>query len=275
MSKTGSPGVIRYGLVIDLDKCVGCGTCSAACLAENNIYPLPDESDKVRSIAWMRIYRLENGRPFPKTEIAYLPRPCMQCDNPACVPVCPASATTRGEIGGIVSQIHSRCVGCRYCMAACPYHARYFNWFDPWPLQEDHVKRMVNALNPEVSPRPRGVVEKCTFCHHRLMAAKERLALESRSKKSAGPYRLPSAADIPEDYYQPACARACPAGAITFGDLDNSGHRIYRLLKARKADAFRLLERLNTEPRVYYLSARKWIGRLADNTLNAPRNAGR
>ncbi|MDY6851212.1 MAG: menaquinone reductase iron-sulfur cluster-binding subunit QrcC [Thermodesulfobacteriota bacterium] len=262
MSSHGPTKGIKYGMVIDLDKCTGCGTCSVACMTENNVYTLDDESDKIRSITWMRVYRLENGKPFPETKVVYMPRPCMHCDNhPPCVSVCPPTATTKDEVGGIVSQITTRCIGCRYCMAACPYHARYFNWFDPWPLYKDHVKQMTNGLNPDVAPRMRGVVEKCTFCHHRLMAAKERVYAEGKH-------------EIPEDYFQTACTQACPAGAITFGDLNNPKHKIHKLLVERKADSFRLLEKLGTEPKVYYLSTQKWVRQKADNYLEVPQGTG-
>lgn len=277
---------IKYGMVIDLDKCTGCGTCSVACMAENNIYPREDETDKVRSITWLRVYRIENGEPFPNTKVAYIPRPCMHCDyHPPCVSVCPPTATTKDEIGGIVSQIPTRCIGCRYCVAACPYHARYFNWFDPWPLYKlpkkalpggpkelhfdlnpagpggEKTKQMTNVLNPEVAPRMRGVVEKCTFCHHRLMAAKERAYAQGER-------------DIPEEWYQTSCTEACPAGAITFGDLNNPEHKVNKILKERKKDAFRLLERLGTEPKVYYLSTQEWVRLKADNFLDVPKGTG-
>jgi molybdopterin-containing oxidoreductase family iron-sulfur binding subunit len=179
----------------------------------------------------------------------------MHCDvNTPCTSVCPPTATTKDEIGGIVSQIPTRCIGCRYCVAACPYHARYFNWFDPWPLYKKHVKFMTDAINPEVAPRMRGVVEKCTFCHHRLMSAKEQTYVEGET-------------EIPEAYYQTACTQACPSGAIAFGDLNNPEHKVAKLLEARHSDAFRLLERLGTEPKVYYLSTQHWIRQKADNGL--------
>jgi menaquinone reductase, iron-sulfur cluster-binding subunit len=255
MSSSGPNDGIKYGMVIDLDKCVGCGTCSVACMQENNIYTLKDESDKLRSITWLRVYRLENGKPFPDTEVCYLPRPCMHCDHHTpCVSVCPPTATTKDEIGGIVSQIPTRCIGCRYCIAACPYHARYFNWFDPWPLFLEHVEAMTPALNPDIAPRMRGVVEKCTFCHQKLMAAKEKCYAEGLD-------------EIPEDYYQTACTKACPSGAIVFGDLNNAEHQVHRLLKERKQDSFRLLEKLGTEPKVYYLSTKQWVHRQADNSI--------
>jgi molybdopterin-containing oxidoreductase family iron-sulfur binding subunit len=234
-------------MVIDVDKCIGCGTCIVACASENNVPVLYDESDKTRNMNWLRIYVLTNGEPFPRTEIVYLPRPCMHCNNPPCVPVCPATATTNDSAEGIVSQIYTRCIGCRYCIAACPYHARDFNWFDP-----PFPKGMERYLSPEVSPRMRGVVEKCTFCHHRLMRARARAYTEGRR-------------DLKEHEYIPACVEACPTNAITFGDLNNPGHKVAELAKGPYA--FRLLERLGTEPKVYYLSTRSWVRRCADNYL--------
>lgn len=247
MKKKGKANGARYGMVIDLDKCTGCGTCIIACASENNVCVLFDESDKTRNINWLDIYMLTNDRAFPHTEVVELPRPCMQCDNPPCVPVCPATATTNDSSDGIVSQIYTRCIGCRYCMAACPYHARDFNWFDPpFPGGMDRY------LSPEVSPRMRGVVEKCTFCHHRLMRAKAKAYNEGRR-------------DLEEHEYIPACAEACPTGAITFGDLNNPKHRVSELKKSPLA--FRLLEKLGTEPKVYYLSSKDWVRRMADNYL--------
>src|SRR6056297_2302162 len=158
----------RYGMVIDLDKCTGCGACMVACYAENNVPFKKDETDKLDSLNWIRIFQLTNGKPYPDTEICYLPMPCQHCDgigkhgHPPCVSVCPAIATDYDDSTGVVSQIPTRCFGCRYCMAACPYHARKFNWWDPvWPADTKKY------LNPNVSTRMRGVVEKCTLCFHR------------------------------------------------------------------------------------------------------------
>ncbi|MBN1227041.1 MAG: 4Fe-4S dicluster domain-containing protein [Deltaproteobacteria bacterium] len=247
MKKDNNNRGARYGMVIDLDKCTGCGTCVAACASENNVPVMYDESDKTRSINWLQIYKIINGKEFPDIEVAYIPRPCMQCDNPPCVPVCPATATKRDPNTGIISQIYTRCIGCRYCMAACPYHVRSFNWFDP-----PFPKGTERSLTTEVSPRMRGVVEKCSFCHHRLMSAKQRAYAEGRR-------------ELREDEYIPACAEACPVNAITFGDLNNPKHKVSQLIKSK--NAFRLLERLGTEPKVYYLSSKDWVRRMADNYL--------
>jgi Fe-S-cluster-containing dehydrogenase component len=247
MKQGDNTKLARYGMVIDLDKCTGCGSCVVACAAENNVPVMYDESDKTRNINWIQIYTLTNGKEFPETQVVYLPRPCMQCDNPPCVPVCPATATRKDPNTGIVSQIYTRCIGCRYCTAACPYHARDFNWFDPRFSQG-----MDRYLSPEVSVRTRGVVEKCTFCHHRLMRAKARAYSEGR--RSLG-----------EDEYTPACVEACPTKAITFGDLNNPRHKVSELIAS--PHVFRLLERLGTEPKVCYMSRKDWVRRMADNYL--------
>jgi menaquinone reductase, iron-sulfur cluster-binding subunit len=139
-----------------------------------------------------------------------------------------------------------RCLGCRYCMAACPYHARSFNWWDPdWP------GRLTETLNPEVSTRTRGVVEKCTFCSHRLQNAQD----AQDAQAAAGGETKP-----PE--YTPACVEACPAGAIVFGNLDDPESEAARL--ARAPGSFRLLERLGTGAKIYYRTGRDWVRHLAD-----------
>ncbi len=247
---------IRWGMVIDIDKCTGCGACMVACQAENNVAPAEDGTNEVRTINWIKVYKLSNDKTFPDHDTAYLPRPCMQCGNPACVPVCPVIATSKDEEGGIVSQIYPRCIGCRYCMASCPYHARYFNWHDPvWP------EGMEKTLTPDVSARPRGVVEKCTFCHHRLMRAKEQAYAQGRDPKK-----------LPEDSYVTSCAEACPNGAITFGDLKNPKHKVHAL--AQSPQTFGLLARLGTDPQVLYASRREWVRRLGDNYLDNEKTKG-
>jgi menaquinone reductase, iron-sulfur cluster-binding subunit len=147
------------------------------------------------------------------------------------------------EATGIVMQMPERCLGCRYCMAACPYHARYFNWWDPeWP------EGMENTLNPGVAPRMRGVVEKCNLCHGRLHAAIEKAA-------AAGKVELD-----PADYV-PACVEACPSRAITFGDLADQNSSVAKL--ARAPESFRLLDRIGTDSKVYYRSRREEVRSIA------------
>jgi Fe-S-cluster-containing dehydrogenase component len=249
MSENKSSGV-RYGMVIDIDKCTGCMACSVACQQENNVPFREDETTKVRSITWMEIYQLDNGMPYPEYRQAYLPRLCLHCDSspyPPCTFVCPVNATHRDEDTGLVNHIPVRCIGCRYCISACSYHARYFNWWDPkWP------EPMEEMLTPNVSPRMRGVVEKCTMCVHRLQMAKDRAFVEGRR-------------ELEEGEYVPACLEACPAKAMTFGNLFDPHSEVARLAKSSRA--FRLLERLGTEPKIYYLSSQDWIHKLADNIM--------
>jgi Fe-S-cluster-containing dehydrogenase component len=261
----------RYGMVINLDKCTGCGACMVACFSENNVPFKDDETDKRLSITWMKVYKLDNGKPYPDNEVCYLPRPCQHCagqheGHSPCVSVCPATATDYSRETGIVSQIYTRCFGCRYCMAACPYHARYFNWWDPvWP------EGMEKYLSPNVSPRMRGVVEKCSFCFHRYQAAKSKAYTEGRKT-------------LEDAEYQTACTQACPAGAITFGDLNDPAHKIHQIVQpnpdevhnaagipivaqSRNPHVFRLLERLGTNTKVYYLSSREWVRKAGDSYL--------
>jgi len=222
----------RWGMVIDLNKCTGCGECAAACKIENNVSVVgPDQSARGRTMLWMDMITTYEGQ-YPDVKVRHVPRPCLHCDNPPCIKVCPVRATYKND-EGIVTQIFPQCIGCRYCMAACPYTVKSFNWFPPqWP------EEMAAALNPDVSVRPDGVVEKCTFCIHRLQKAKEQAAAEER--------------DFRESDYVPACLESCPTQAITFGDLDNPESAVSRL--ARSPRASRLLEDLGTRPKVYYLA---------------------
>jgi molybdopterin-containing oxidoreductase family iron-sulfur binding subunit len=219
-------------MVIDLDRCNGCQACEIACRSENNIaVGGPGAAQEGRTVFWMRVLSESHGE-WPDVRTRFLPRPCLQCDRPPCTAVCPVRATSLGE-EGIVGQIYPRCIGCRYCANACPYTAKSFNWRSP-----TYPSSTAPMLNPDVSTRPVGVIEKCTFCHHRLQQAREQAAIEAR------PLR--------EEDYVPACADSCPTGAIAFGDLDNPNHRVAELVHDPRA--FRLLEELGTEPKVYYLA---------------------
>ena len=222
----------RWGMVIDLDRCTGCQACVIACKQENNVpFILPDQAAKRRTIAWIHIIQLQDERSEEK--IRFLPILCQHCDRPPCTPVCPVGATYKNQ-EGLVAQVYPRCIGCRYCANACPYTIKFFNWYPPqWP------EEMKPGLNPDVSVRPKGVVEKCTFCHHRLMKAKEKAKTEKRELS-------------PEDY-QPACAQACPTGAMVFGDLDDPYSEVAQLSKDPRA--FALMEDLGTRPKVIYLRA--------------------
>ena len=222
----------RWGMVIDLDRCNGCQACEVACRTENNI-PVggPDDARAGRTISWMRVVAKVEGD-WPDVRTRFVPQPCMQCDRPPCTFVCPVGATSIDD-EGIVSQIYARCIGCRYCANACPYLAKSFNWRAP-----SSPESTTEMLNPDVSTRPVGVIEKCTFCHHRLQRAKDQARAEGR------PLR--------EEDYVPACAEVCPTRAIEFGDLSNPQHAVAHLVEDPRA--FRLLEDLGTQPKVHYLS---------------------
>jgi len=248
--KTRDRARARYGMVIDLDRCTGCGACMLACALENNVPATPPGSDSRKGLTWIRVYRASSGETGRSGNTVFVPVPCQHCDrNTPCLSVCPQNAVDKDPRTGIVSQIPPRCLGCRYCMAACPYHARYFNWWTPvWP------RGVERTLNPGVARRTRGVVEKCNFCHARLHEARARAAAEGRRQLRA-------------EEYVPACVEACPTGAIHFGDLSDDRSEVSRL--ARSSTAFRLLERLGTEPKVYYLSARAWVRRVGETVLES------
>ena len=229
----------RYGMVVDVDRCNGCGACMIACAVENNVPPPAPNVNERTGLTPMRVVRFEHDG-----HSAFVPMMCQQCGNETpCVAVCPQNAVELDPATGIVGQIPQRCLGCRYCMAACPYHARYFNWFDPeWPAG------MEVALNPAVAPRMRGVVEKCNFCHGRWHEARQLTA----SKGETGPAA-----------YTPACVESCPAQAITFGDLSDAASPVSR--QSHDESSFRLLESIGTEAKVYYRSKREWVRAASGN----------
>jgi molybdopterin-containing oxidoreductase family iron-sulfur binding subunit len=224
----------RWGMVIDLDKCTGCQACSVACKAENNVpHGSPEEQKLRREIYWNKVIASTTGK-YPWVHTELIPMPCMHCNDPPCVTVCPTKATYQRE-DGIVMQNFRRCIGCKYCIVACPYGVRNFNF------KEQEIKEYDRQdLPPERSvwgpwpfpTRTDGVVEKCNFCFHRIdQGIKE-------GKK------------IGEEVV-PACVEACPANAETFGDLDDPKSKVSSLLSSR--DWIRLREGLDTKPKVYYL----------------------
>jgi molybdopterin-containing oxidoreductase family iron-sulfur binding subunit len=216
-------------MVIDLDRCTACQACVVACKHENNI-PLssPTIANAGRLMNWIQMVDVEMPGPTSETVVPVM---CHHCDRPPCVDVCPTSATYLSP-EGLVGQVYPRCIGCRYCTNACPYVVKTFNWTAPeWP------EPMTAMMNPDVSVREMGVVEKCTFCHHRLIRARERARAEQRDL-------------APEDYV-PACVQTCPAEAMVFGDLDDPNSEVATLVESPRA--FRWMEDLGTRPKVVYL----------------------
>jgi Fe-S-cluster-containing dehydrogenase component len=228
----------RWGMVIDLAKCTGCQACVVACQSENNVPCVePEQAELGRIFAWLAVLPEIKGT-FPRVSMELLPLPCLHCDSPPCIRVCPVQATGITP-EGIVRQTFARCIGCRYCTNACPYTRRMFNWYKP-----NFPGELQEALNPDVTVRPKGVVEKCTLCHHRLMQARERVKAEGRP--------------LSEGDYIPACVEICPANAMYFGDLDDPESKVAEL--ARNPRAFRYLAELGTEPKVIYLAEGEWAG---------------
>ncbi len=221
---------MRYGMVIDLDKCIGCQTCAVVCKMHNSEAP---------GTWWNRAFT--QGATYHQSSVGqdgvykqeYLPVSCQMCDDPACQKVCPTGATYTNE-DGVVLVDYRRCIGCRTCMAACPYGVRQFNWTDPAKAKEplgyeygypsdatEAPKRLV--YTPD---RPKGVVEKCTFCAQYVSKGE-----------------------------LPACIRACPGKARIFGDLDDPDSEVSKLI--RRKQVHRLLEEQGTQPKVFYLSSSK------------------
>ncbi|MBW8012611.1 MAG: 4Fe-4S dicluster domain-containing protein [Chloroflexi bacterium] len=224
----------RYGMVIDLNRCTGCRACMTACKVENNT---------PQANFWMNVFRFEENE-YPNTRVWFMPRPCMHCNNAACVKVCPTGARFKRE-DGLTLTDWERCIGCRYCEVACPYGVNYFNWKAPEENQyldwddAELVTELGNDGLPYANPdlelsygpedrftagggHYKGVVEKCTFCVHRL-----------------------------ENDLIPACADNCPTDVINFGDLDDPSSKVSMLLGEKPS--YRLLEDVGTDPNVYYI----------------------
>lgn len=226
-SKTNRKTLPAWGMVIDLDKCTGCQACVIACQAENNV-PINEESafHEKRVIEWIKIERYWEGE-FPNVKARFIPILCQHCDNAPCESVCPVYATYHNQ-EGLNVQVYNRCVGTRYCGNNCPYHARQFNYWEPtWP--ED----LRNQLNPDVTVRTRGVMEKCTFCIQRI----RRATIGGKQTEDGA--------------FDPACVQACPTSAMVFGDMNDKNSRVSKLQDDPRK--FKALEALGTNPSVTYL----------------------
>ena len=226
--------VHKWTMIVDLDKCTGCGACVVACHAENNV-PVQTEREitRLRAMHWIRIERYWKGA-YPDIQARFLPIQCQQCGNAPCEPVCPVYATNHSPTENLNLQIYNRCVGTRYCENNDPYKVRFFNFFDP--TFEDSF---TNQLNPDVTVRTAGVMEKCTFCVQRIRRAEEDALAQGAALKDG---------DV-----IPACVQTCPPGALVFGDLNDPNSQLSVLLKEQDQRTFRLLENLGTDPAVYYL----------------------
>jgi len=220
---TAAPrGGPHWGMVINLDRCIGCEYCLRACTATNDV-------EAARP--WNIVVRDETsaGRSF------FFSRPCLHCQHAPCVEVCPVGATfVRGD--GLVVMDYDRCIGCRYCEVACPYDVRKFNW----EARHDENPYVPTWGTPEVARRPRGVVEKCTFCIHRI---------------DAGLANGLTPGDDPEA--TPACVNVCPVAARVFGDLNDPDSKISQTIAANPT--LRLREELGTEPSVYYIPPKEGL----------------
>jgi len=232
----------RWGLAIDLSKCTGCAACVTACYAENNIATVGEElMQRGREMAWMRLERYwltdEHGEPQGAVNSPML---CQQCGNAPCEPVCPVYAAYHTP-DGLNGQVYNRCVGTRYCSNNCPYKVRYFNWYNYAERGGEYdafPEPLSMLLNPDVTVREKGVMEKCTFCVQRIRGAQNQARLENRNVRDG---------DIVT-----ACQATCPSEAIVFGDLNDRHSRVYEL--AGNPRGYHVLAGLNTKPAITYLA---------------------
>ena len=256
------PG-IHWGMSVDLNSCIGCGACVVACHLENNVSVVgKSEVKRFHDMHWLRIDRYYSGD-MDNPQVVFQPLMCQHCDNAPCENVCPVSATNHSS-EGINQMAYNRCIGTKYCANNCPYKVRRFNWADytgadsfpdnqdfGWVgkldpavhVMNDDLTRMV--LNPDVTVRARGVMEKCTFCVQRCQDGKLKAKKESRPFKSG---------ENNEWDMQTACQQACPTNAIVFGNANANGSGVTQMRVNNKLRLFHSLEQLHTLPNVSYLA---------------------
>lgn len=224
----------RWTMVVDLDRCTGCSACVIACHAENNVPIMSlDQVRQRRAIHWIRIERYwsSKGR---QVKAVLLPVMCQQCMRAPCEPVCPVYASYHLNHHNINGQAYQRCVGTRDCQSNDPYKVRFFNFFDP---QFDEP--LTQQLNPDVTVRTAGVMEKCTFCLQRLNRAEQKALAQGRTLR--------------DGEVVPACVQSCPPSALIFGDRNDPESQVNKVIEGNAGRSFILLEELGTQPLVVYL----------------------
>lgn len=250
-----------WGMALDLNKCIGCNACSVACYAENNLAVVGhDRFAKNQVMHWLRVERYwdepdlqkisDTSSQYQEHGASFLPMMCQQCNAATCEPVCPVAATYHTP-DGLNAQVYNRCIGSRYCSNNCPYRLRYFNWFSfyesSWPAPL-HLQ-----LNPDLTVRDKGVMEKCTFCVQRIRVAKDKAKMEDRK--------------VVDGEFQTSCQQSCPTTAIVFGDMLDPESKVSKLWRTHQVElgktkqakqnremrGYRVFEALNTEPKVMYM----------------------
>lgn len=234
----------QWGMVVDIDKCTGCQACVVACQSENNV-PINEEAhfNQRRAIEWIRVERYWEGE-FPDVKARFIPLFCQQCGDAPCEPVCPVYATYHNS-EGLNVQVYNRCIGTRFCANNCPYQVRFFNFWEPaWP------ETLKNQLNPDVTVRSRGIMEKCTFCVQRIRRTTREADKDGREVKDG------------DRALNPACVNACPTEALMFGDLNDKESKVAKKAEneLRKPNpvseggrGYHLFDEFGTHPKVVYL----------------------